>query len=133
MTGIGLATKDVLGQTLSVGELARLAGVAPSAVRFYERHGLVMAYRTSGNQRRFRRDAACRIRVARVAQQVGMTVREIAEAFETLPDDWGPDDWKRLGDRLVAEGEARIRRLQRVVAEIGTSEVLCEVDPRIGP
>jgi MerR family redox-sensitive transcriptional activator SoxR len=126
------ATKEVLAQTLSVGELSRRADVAPSAVRFYERHGLVTAYRTAGNQRRFRPDAVCRIKVARVAQQVGMTVREIVEAFEALPADCGPEDWQRIGARLADEGKARIRRLEQVVADITTNEVLCEIDPRIG-
>jgi MerR family redox-sensitive transcriptional activator SoxR len=47
--------------SLSVGEVAELAGVAPSAVRFYEKHGLVTAVRTSGNARRFGEEASCRI------------------------------------------------------------------------
>ena len=58
--------------TLTVGEVARESGVSGSAVRFYERQGLVRAARTGGNQRRFDSDAACRIRVARVAQRVGL-------------------------------------------------------------
>jgi len=124
-------TKDLLERTLSMGDVARLAGVAPSAVRFYERHGVVTAYRTSGNQRRFLPVAVCRIRVARVAQRVGMTVREIAEVLGTLPEDCGPDDWDRIGRRLVAEGEARIRRLERVVKEISVNEELCSINLRI--
>ena len=38
---------------LTIGELARRAGVATSAVRYYEARGLIHAVRTHGNQRRF--------------------------------------------------------------------------------
>ena len=40
---------------LSVGELAQRAGIAPSAVRFYEDQGLIFSRRTPGNQRRYHR------------------------------------------------------------------------------
>lgn len=125
-------TKDLLRITLPMGELARLSGVAPSAIRFYERHGLVTAYRTTGNQRRFPPDAVCRIKMARVAQSVGLTVREIAAVLDELPDEIGPADWERVGRRLVDEGVARIRRLERAVTEIASGARLCDVAPRIG-
>jgi hypothetical protein len=44
------------GQELLPGELARRAGVAISALHFYERQGLITSRRTSGNQRRYSRD-----------------------------------------------------------------------------
>ncbi|HWM75347.1 MAG TPA: MerR family DNA-binding transcriptional regulator, partial [Nocardioides sp.] len=101
MTARRPVTKDLMEATLSMGEIARLSDVAPSAVRFYERHGLIAAYRTAGNQRRFLPAAACRIRIARVAQRVGLTVREIAEILDDLPDDAGPDEWSGIGERLI--------------------------------
>jgi MerR family redox-sensitive transcriptional activator SoxR len=100
-------------------------------VRFYERHGLVTAYRTSGNQRRFAPEAVCRIKMARVAQRVGLTVREIAEVLDELPEDSVAEDWARVGERLVEEGRARIRRLERAVTDIASSELLCDIEPRI--
>lgn len=133
MSGAGFATKEVLQDTVGLGELARQAGVAPSAVRFYEQHGLVTAYRTTGNQRRFRPEAACRIMIARVAQQVGLTVREIVEILEDLPADAGQDDWEGIGQRLIDEARARIRRLERVIDAMAASERYCEADPRIDP
>ena len=47
---------------LTVSEVASDSGVNASAVRFYEAHGLISAERTSGNQRRFSADAACRVK-----------------------------------------------------------------------
>ncbi|MGB8962498.1 MAG: MerR family DNA-binding transcriptional regulator [Pseudonocardiaceae bacterium] len=45
-------TRSTTEPTLTVSDLARASGVAPSAVRFYEKHGLITSERTSGNQRR---------------------------------------------------------------------------------
>jgi MerR family transcriptional regulator, redox-sensitive transcriptional activator SoxR len=114
-----------------MGEIARRAGVAPSAVRFYERQGLVAAYRTSGNQRRFLPGAVCRIRVARVAQRVGLTVREIAEVLDELPEDPEGEEWTPVGRRLVEEARERIRRLESALNDIAAGSMLCTVDLRL--
>ncbi|MFO6085969.1 MerR family DNA-binding transcriptional regulator, partial [Pseudomonas aeruginosa] len=46
---------------LSVGELARHAGVAVSALHFYETKGLISSQRNAGNQRRFSRETLRRV------------------------------------------------------------------------
>lgn len=114
--------------TLTVGELARESGVAPSAVRFYEAHGLLTAERTAGNQRRFQESDVCRTKVVRVAQRVGLSVAEIKEVLDDLPPDPSPDDWRRLAESLVAEAHRRIRHLQQVLGEITGGGRLCETE-----
>ncbi|GAA0582248.1 hypothetical protein GCM10010172_79170 [Paractinoplanes ferrugineus] len=106
----------ITAYTKTVGEVAAQSGVAASAVRFYEQHGVVAAVRTQGDQRRFDESAACRIRVARMAQRVGLTVREIAEVFATLPRDPQPADWARVAEALVTEAEARTAALRDQLA-----------------
>lgn len=113
--------------TMTVGEVAASSGVAPSAVRFYERYGVIHAARDRGNHRRFDEHAACRIAVAKVAQQVGLTVREIAELFELLPPAPGPGDWEIVGGRLVAEAERRVAGLRQRLGELGSGTRLCEL------
>lgn len=83
---------------LSVGEVAERSGFAPSAVRFYERRGLVRAERSVGNQRQFRRDVLRRLAFIRIAQKVGLSLEEIAAALGTLPADKAPSakDWQLL-------------------------------------
>ena len=71
---------------LPIGALAERTGVAPSALRFYETEGLIHAERTEGGQRRYHRDAIRRVSFIRVAQQVGLTLDEIREALESLPE-----------------------------------------------
>ncbi|MGC5033435.1 MerR family transcriptional regulator [Micromonospora sp. DT229] len=113
--------------TLSVSEVAADSGVAPSAVRFYESHGIVTAVRTTGNQRRFDTSAACRIQVAKLAQRVGLSVREIAELFTDLPPDPQPEDWQRVAGQLVTEVEQRVRHLKAQLAAMESGAKLCEI------
>jgi len=84
--------------TLSIGAVAARTGVSVSALRFYEREGLVRAGRSDGGQREFERDTIRRISFIRIAQQVGLTLDEIREALSLLPNDRTPTkaDWARL-------------------------------------
>jgi MerR family redox-sensitive transcriptional activator SoxR len=83
---------------LTIGEVAERSGLATSAIRFYERQGLVHAGRTTSGQRRFRRDVLRRIAFIRIAQRVGLTLEEIVTALAVLPLDRAPTrrDWARL-------------------------------------
>jgi len=83
---------------LTIGEVAERSGLAASAVRFYERQGLVYAERTPSGQRRFRRDVLRRIAFIRIAQRVGLSLNEIVTALAGLPADRAPNrqDWQRL-------------------------------------
>jgi MerR family redox-sensitive transcriptional activator SoxR len=83
---------------LTVGELAHRSGHAPSAIRFYDRQGLITSTRTGGGQRRFERNMLRRLAFIRAARNVGLTLDEIAGALATLPDNRTPTraDWARL-------------------------------------
>jgi MerR family transcriptional regulator, redox-sensitive transcriptional activator SoxR len=69
---------DPIAPDLSVGELARRSGVAVSTIHFYEARGLICAWRTGGNQRRFAREALRRVAFVRVAQRVGIALAAIS-------------------------------------------------------
>jgi MerR family redox-sensitive transcriptional activator SoxR len=109
----------------TVGEVAREAGVSPHTVRFYEQHGLIAAERTPGNQRRFGADTACRIKVTRVAQRIGLTVADVRALLDMLPPGPTVDDWHRLEAALAAEAERRIGELRAVLADIRSDQKLC--------
>jgi len=87
-----------LADDLTVGEVAERSGFAPSAVRYYEREGLIAAYRTTGGQRRFRRDVLRRLAFIRAARNIGLTLDEVRAALATLPGSRTPTraDWSRL-------------------------------------
>ncbi len=103
-------------QTLSVGELAKRAGVAVSALHFYEAKGLIRSLRTEGNQRRYPRGMLRRVAVIKVAQRTGMPLNEIKQALAALPDDRAPsqENWRELSAAWRDDLDARIRRLTQL-------------------
>ncbi len=111
----------------TVGDVARDSGVSGSAVRFYESRGLISATRTSGNQRRFDDHAACRVKVARVAQRIGLSIDEIGTLLGTLGPDPTVEDWTRLHAELTAEAHRRITELHGALDDISSRRKLCEL------
>jgi MerR family redox-sensitive transcriptional activator SoxR len=101
---------------LTVGQVAARAGVAVSALHFYESRGLIRSRRTSGNQRRYSRDTLRRIAFIRVAQRVGIPLATIGEALASLPEERTPTaaDWARLSEDWRAELDLRIARLHQL-------------------
>ncbi|RFP12635.1 MULTISPECIES: redox-sensitive transcriptional activator SoxR [unclassified Duganella] len=101
---------------LGVGELAERAGVAVSALHFYEAKGLIHSVRSSGNQRRYARSVLRRLAVIKVAQRVGLPLAAIAQALDALPSGRTPTvaDWRRLSAAWKLELEERIKTLTQL-------------------
>lgn len=105
--------------SLSIGELSERAGVAPSALRFYESRGLLGSVRSSGGHRLFPRGTLRRVAFIRAAQAVGLSLQEIASALATLPaSDQGSAltaaDWQRLSRQWKPMLDARITALTQL-------------------
>ncbi len=98
------------------GELAERAGVAISALHFYEREGLISSRRTSGNQRRYSRDTLRRVAFIRMSQRLGIPLARVREALATLPTDRVPTskDWARLSAGWRQDLDNRILHMQRL-------------------
>ncbi|MFC5525807.1 redox-sensitive transcriptional activator SoxR [Rhodanobacter ginsengisoli] len=105
-----------ISSTLSVGEVARRAGVSVSALHFYEAKGLISSDRTQGNQRRYARDVLRRVAFIRVAQRVGIALTDIAAALATLPATAAPTraDWARLSAAWRADLDERMAQLKKL-------------------
>ena len=101
---------------LTPGELSHRSGVAVSALHFYEREGLIVSRRTSGNQRRYARETLRRVAFIRMSQRLGIPLARIREALATLPTDRVPTskDWGRLSAGWRADLDERILHLQRL-------------------
>ncbi|MFJ7943263.1 redox-sensitive transcriptional activator SoxR [Streptomyces sp. NPDC096354] len=101
---------------LTVGQLSARSGAAVSALHFYEAKGLISSRRTSGNQRRYSRDALRRVAFVRAAQRVGIPLATIREALAELPEERTPnrDDWARLSETWRSELDERIKQLGRL-------------------
>jgi MerR family redox-sensitive transcriptional activator SoxR len=98
---------------LSVGQLSARSGVAVSALHFYEAQGLITSRRTSGNQRRYRRDTLRRLALIKAAQRVGIPLRTIKEGLDRLGGNHAPsrDEWARLSDAWRQDLDDRIAHL----------------------
>jgi MerR family redox-sensitive transcriptional activator SoxR len=103
-------------EELSIGAVAQRSGLAVSALRFYEAHGLITAARTAGGQRRYPRDVLRRIAVIRAAQEVGFALADIVEMLAELPDDHhvSEAEWRRLANSWRPQLDERIRVLERL-------------------
>jgi MerR family redox-sensitive transcriptional activator SoxR len=103
---------------LTIGELATRAGVATSALRFYEQQGLIRAERTDAGHRRYARAAIRRVAFIVFAQRVGLSLDEIRDELARLPQSRVPEraDWAKLSSRWRARIDSRIAELERLRA-----------------
>ena len=107
---------------LSIGEVAQRSGVAPSALRFYEREGLIASTRTDGNQRRYDRAVLRRIALVQAGRAAGISLVEIRDALAGLPTTRTPSRryWERLSNRWRDDLDARIETLQALRERLTT-------------
>jgi MerR family transcriptional regulator, redox-sensitive transcriptional activator SoxR len=99
---------------LTVGAVSGRSGFAPSALRFYERLGLISATRTGGGQRRYTRSVLRRLAFIRAARNIGLSLDEVSAALATLPERRTPTkaDWARLSRGWRSRLDDQIAGLQ---------------------
>ncbi len=96
---------------MKIGQLARSAGLNASAIRYYEKRGLLAAPQRLGGHRRYPADALDRILLIRFATEMGFTLAEIKLFLSGLHDNTpvGPR-WKKLATRKLAEVDQSLAR-----------------------
>jgi MerR family redox-sensitive transcriptional activator SoxR len=96
---------------MKIGQLATRAGVNASAIRYYEKMGLLAAPNRVGGQRRYPTDALDRILLIRFAGEMGFSLGEIKLFLHGLRENApvGPR-WKKLAHRKIKEVEENISR-----------------------
>ncbi|KLN63435.1 MULTISPECIES: redox-sensitive transcriptional activator SoxR [Vibrio] len=106
---------------MSVGEVAKRAGVKVSALHFYEQKGLIHSWRNQGNQRRYHRSVLRRIAVIKAAQEVGLTLEEIVQSLDQLPKHQAPnrEQWDRMASGWKEMLEHRILQLKALQDDLG--------------
>ena len=100
---------------LKIGELARNAGLRASAIRYYEKLGIISTPDRTGNQRRYAGDALHRLLLVRFAGDMGFTLAEIKIFLSGLRSDApvGPR-WRKLAHRKIKQVDASIQRSRRL-------------------
>src|SRR6266436_1485916 len=111
-----------MAQELTIGELSARSGVAASALRFYERKGLIESTRTDGNQRRYPGVTLRRVALVQAGKAAGIPLERIRAALDTLPDGRSPTkrDWERLSSSWRRELDERIETLEAIRARLTT-------------
>jgi len=107
---------------LSIGELSARSGVSQSALRFYEREGLIEAWRTEGNQRRYPGVTLRRVALIQAGKTAGIPLERIRAALGTLPAGRSPTkhDWERLSSSWRRELDERIATLEAIRGRLTT-------------
>lgn len=102
-------------EVIAIGDLSARTGVSVSAIRFYEARGLLTPFRSTGGQRRFLRSDIRRLSFVLIAQQMGLSIEEIAAELGGLPLGRTPTqaDWSRISQGLRARLDEQIAALTR--------------------
>lgn len=100
---------------MPIGEVARAAGLAPSAIRYYEKAGLLPRPARQSGQRRYGAEAAARLRIIQLARDAGFTIGETRTFLSGFSPGTTPAArWRALAGRKLAELEAQARRIERM-------------------
>jgi DNA-binding transcriptional MerR regulator len=98
--------------TLTIGKLAAAGGVNASAVRYYERRGLMPQPERVSGQRRYGRDDIARLRTIRAAQHAGLSLDEVAQLLSGAEDGAAAEALRDLAERRLPDVEALIKRAE---------------------
>ncbi len=101
---------------MTIGQVSKRSGVASSALRFYEDKGLIVSERAGSGHRRYPRSVLRRIAFIVFAQRIGLSLDEIGEELDKLPDGRtpGPGDWAKLSTTWLDRIDQRAAELQRL-------------------
>jgi MerR family redox-sensitive transcriptional activator SoxR len=111
---------------LTIGEVARRAGVRTSALRYYEEAGIIPSAPRVNGQRRYSEEMVDLVLVARFAQSVGFSLSEIRELFR------GFERGSRLKARWLPLARAKLGQLDAVIARARRMKAAIELGLRCG-
>ena len=103
-------------QEMTIGALARRAGVKTSALRYYEDIGLLAPKRRISGRRRYDETAAERLRVIQLAQRCGFTLAEIQRLMADFDRGLPSAQWNSMARAKIDELEEQLDRVARMRA-----------------
>lgn len=113
---------------MRIGELARLTGTTPKAIRLYEARGLMGAVTRQGSYRQYGEEDLARVQLIRKAQALGFRLAQL----EGLAQLHTPQGWSRLAALLearraaVAKEMLHLQQLTRQLAELEAELNRCD-------
>jgi DNA-binding transcriptional MerR regulator len=107
------------GCDMRIGELAKISGLAPSRIRFYEASGLIQSVaRKANGYRDYGSDAQWILQIITGAQAAGFSLEEIRQLLPMNMKDWQQDELLSGLKRKVEEIETLQQRLARNKAKL---------------
>jgi MerR family redox-sensitive transcriptional activator SoxR len=108
---------DLTDATLAIGEVAEGAGVQASAIRYYERVGLLPAPERTNGRRRYRPEVFQLLASIEVSKAAGFSLEEIKQLFHGFDLQTPPSErWQQLATAKLEELEALADRLEAMRA-----------------
>jgi MerR family transcriptional regulator, redox-sensitive transcriptional activator SoxR len=111
---------------LTIGEVARRAGVATSSIRYYERIGLLPEPDRLGGQRRYDPDVLGKLGFIGVAQSAGFKLREIKELID------GVDGVDGMGEQMRALSRDKLIEVEALLERTRAMKGWLEVAKECG-
>ena len=102
-----------MGNDLAIAEVARVFGIRTSAIRYYEKIGILPLPSRRSGQRRYGESVLFRLAVIQRARETGFTLDEIRKLFFGFrPGTRPPKRWRELSERKLTELQDRMERLK---------------------
>lgn len=100
---------------MTIGELADRSGLSVSAIRFYQRRGLLPPRDSGSAWQRYGPDTVARLAVVELAKRAGFTLDEILQLLHATDADPAPAPaWRSLAQAKIAEIDTRIAQLHQM-------------------
>lgn len=112
---------------LDIAEVAERSGLAPSALRFYEKRGLVEPAGRNGLRRTYRPEVLDRLALIACARGAGFTIAEIAKFLVATPSDNELRARMATKARELDEDIARLTRMRNSLRHAST----CDHEPLV--
>ena len=106
-----------MNTSMTIGQVARAAGMRTSALRYYESVGLLPPPRRISGQRRYDPAVLQTLSLIQMAQQIGFTIPEMRALLHGFAPDTTPSQrWQSMATQKLTEIDALIRHAQQVKA-----------------
>jgi MerR family redox-sensitive transcriptional activator SoxR len=106
---------------VTIGQVAKRSGLAPSALRYYEAEGLLPTAERLNGRRQYDESVFTRLGAIQVAQRAGFTISEIRMLMSGFSDETTPSErWQELARRKLPEVDALLARateMKRILEE----------------
>lgn len=112
-------------ETLTIGKLAKIAGVGVQTIRYYQQRGLLPVPESSGAYRHYPVSLGKRIRFIKRAQELGFSLNEVMELL-SLENSIDRESIRQIASARLEEIQAKLADLDRMKKALSSLVYECE-------